>query len=71
MVILDVLQKRENWGIFLTTINCSGTKEFNNCTPFSEEEKEQISLTNKYKNKKSEGKGGKIQFTLQRLLKES
>lgn len=38
-------------GIFLTTINYNGTKEFNNCTSFSEEEKEQISLTNMYQNK--------------------
>lgn len=51
MVILDVLQKMEKWSIFLTTINYNGTKEFNNCTSFSEEEKEQISLTNMYQNK--------------------
>lgn len=73
MVILDVLQKREKWGIFLITTNYNGTKEFNNCTLLSEEEKEQMSLTNMYQNKnlKMREKGGKIQFTLKRHLEES
>lgn len=68
---MDVQQKRDKWSIFLITTNYNGTKEFSNCTPFPEEEKEQITLTNIYQNKffKKEGKGGKIQFTLKRLLK--
>lgn len=48
---MDVLQKMEKWGIFLTTTNYNGTKEFNNCTSLSEKEKQQISLTSMYQNK--------------------
>lgn len=41
--------------IFLPTTN-NETKEFNNCTSFSEEEKEQISLTNMHQKKKKKSR---------------
>lgn len=75
MVILDVLQKKEKQDIFLTTKNYNGTKEFNNCTSFSEEE-EQISLTNTYQNKmknrieKEEKLLDNMQFTFWRTGEE-